>query len=365
MRLIISKAFCALAMMQFMPMAKAQVPVTDPGVSSAVAALSGTNQAGFQQLAQSNAMGNSAMVEAISGSNKVLSNINQVLANVMVDVAKGQMQVAHARQNAELYDPTMGGKPESSCGVLSYATASTAGKKVQEQVENKAKSVSYSHIERYKYKEEGSGDDIKNEAATNFLRTMEAENLTAENGLDIKMAGFEGLPLDDKQSWLRLSNKMTHVAIPKPVDITGKNTVVEKAGKTIQAERQKMIADIIGEHVSDRTKVYNTGWIKELITSISESGDLSGLDSSVIENLEKGVSKDEARTILSTYRIKSPGWVLYTTAKANEVGLARDANIMQAQQLEILNDIYQQNKRTNLLLNFIYAHGIEQSGSPK
>ena len=50
--------------------------------------------------------------------------------------------------------------------------------------------------------------------------------------------------------------------------------------------------------------------------------------------------------------------------KSNEVALLRDANLINAQQLQLLHRIHVEAKQTNLLLAYVYGHQIEQSGVP-
>ena len=363
MLLIIFKRLIPFLLMSAMATAQ-MVPVTDQGTTSAITSAAGSIGTSVINLQNANASGNSATVAAINGNGKILTNINSVLANVMVGIARGQEQVKQVRQNADLYDPSMGAKAAGSCGVLSYTIATVAGKNLQTAVQAKNKTSSYTHINRSEYKN-AAADDLNQDVATNFMSVIDRERELAETYGEVGVTDSSGLPAKNTEAWGLLNNKMTHMAVPLSEDINPNDPDIINAPKYIQMERQKMVAGIINEHVADRTKVYSSEWIKDLMVSLSGGEDYSGLDASVLEDIDSVVSRNDSLEILSTFRMKSPNWLLVTGGSTNEIGLARDSNIMQAQQLELLNEILKELKQGNLLLAYTYAHNIEVSGPPE
>lgn len=368
MRLTIFKLLALALSSAFASTAAAQmVPVTDMGVEASIA----TTNTMLEQLSQANTQTGAATTEAINANGKILGNINQALANVFVSIAKGQEQVKQLRRNADLYDPTMGAKPQSSCGILSSTVAIAAGNKAKAAVVKKLNDIAEKHMERSKYMD--PNEDMATDRGSRFLAVLEKEQaLTAESG-PISISGHDGLPADQngEQAWLTLETKMVNMAVPNPVKLPPDSdnpnqsiaSAIQNAPKRIQVDRQKMVGEIVTDFVSNRTKLYQADWVKKLVYK-GEDGELQGVKDSILADLETGASKSDVETILNTYRLKNAAWVTHTSGTANEVGLARDSNIMQAQALEMLHGIYQESKRTNLLLAFMYAHNIEQSGPP-
>ncbi len=188
------------------------------------------------------------------------------------------------------------------------------------------------------------------------------------------MADHAGLPVSDSSAptWAMLHQKLLTMAVPSPVELPenvddpnqSPLDAVANSKKIVQLNRQKFIGEIIADQISGRTKTYQSDWIRDLLFQ-AEDGSLIGADTSVLNELEDGVSKNDADRILSTYRLRNPEWVTHTSAQANEVGLMRDANLMQAQTLDLLHSLLAESRRTNQLLAFVYAHQIEQSGPPE
>ncbi len=345
-----------------------QVPVVDIQANAALSTLN----AGIIQQTEAISIGAAATTEAINANGKILGNINQALANALVDLAKTTETIRQSRRNSDLYDPSMGAKPQSSCGVLSSTAAVAQGDNKRAEVKTNMDTVATNLLEASK---NSPAEESKSDRSAFRLRkqlTMELE-IAEEHGV-ISMADHAGLPVSESSAptWAMLHQKLLTMAVPNPVELPenvddpnqSPLDAVSNSKKIVQLNRQKYIGEILSDQVSGRTKTYQSDWIRDLLFE-AEDGSLVGADSSVLSQLEEGVSKNDADRILSTYRLRNPEWVTHTSAQANEVGLMRDGNLMAAQTLDLLHSILAESRRTNQLLAFVYAHQIELSGPPE
>ncbi len=359
-----------LAVAPFLPISAMaqQVPVIDARVDASVNAVS-QNISKQTEAMNSNA---SATTEAINASNKVLGTINQALANALVNMAKTAETIKQSRRNSELYDPSMGSKPQSSCGILSSTAAVANGDREREQIRKNLATVSTSLLETSK--NSLPEENMSDRNAFRLKKQLIAEAQIEEVHGTIGLAEHSGIPVSEGMAptWAVLHQKMLNMAIPNPVELPSNVDdpnqspidAVENAKKIAQLNRQKLIAELLADIVSGRTKTYQAEWVKDILFK-AEDGTHIGADPSLLAELEKGVSKNDVDRILSGYRLRNPQWVTHTSGQANEVGLMRDANLMQAQALDLLHSILNESRRSNQLLTFIYAHRIEQSGPPQ
>ncbi len=373
MHWIITNALGVVLVLSAMNLWAQQVPVTDTGVQSAISSASSTVANSLTQVNETVGTGSKATVEAINANNKVLANINQALANALVQIAKTTETIQQSRRNADLYDPSMGAKPQSSCGVLSSTVAVSAGDTARHVVTSKLNNFSEKHLERSKYLPDDTSLLTDRSNRMRMLKEKE-QALNAEVG-PLSIVGDQGLPVteDDNQSWVVLHTKMMNMAVPNPVNLpvteqdaealSDDEIGIKTSANLIQIDRQEMVTEIISDSVAGRTKTYNADWVKALLYK-SSNGELQGVSEEILADIDAGVSRTDIETILNTYRLKNPSWVTFTAARANEVGLARDRNIMQAQSLELQHSLLKEARRTNLLLAYIHAHQIEQSGPP-
>jgi len=183
----------------------------------------------------------------------------------------------------------------------------------------------------------------------------------------------EGLPMDsevDDDVWVVVHAKMMNMAVPTPVQIDDTSEdldqpisdIIQNSAKLIQIDRQEMINDVISANVASRTKVYDASWVRSM--GFEGETDIIGIPQRVLDEIDQGISETDTFRILSNYRLTNPQWMTTTMGKSNEVALLRDANLINAQQLQLLHRIHLEAKQTNLLLAYVYGHQIEQSGVP-
>ncbi len=374
MRWITSKSLC-LSLLMAAPVTFATVPVTDKGSHKMLESMDERLEV-IQELMdlQVKVMGESgtSTLEMLKSNNKAMSNINQALANVMVGTAKGQSQAIEMRRNADLYDANMGAKPSSACGVLSASLAVSHGSDTQKRTKSKMKQLGEAYIERSRYL--SPTESLAGDRGIRVLQLRKREREIEAAVGPLSVMSDEGLPISDAVSddvWVVMHAKMMNMAVPTPVQLTETSEdldqpladAIDNSAKLIQVDRQEMINDVISQHVASRIKVFDASWIKSMAFT-SKNGTI-GIPQRVLNEINTGISETDTFNILSNYRLQNPEWITTTMGKSNEIGLLRDANLIGAQQLQLLNKLYQQSKQTNLFLAYIYGHQIEQSGAPR
>jgi len=310
-------------------------------------------------------------LEMLKSNSKALSNINQALANVIVGTAKGQSQAVEMRRNADLYDEKMGSKPNSACGVLSATVAISSGEERKGRASAKMTELGEAYIERSRYL--SSDETLEGDRGVRVMELRQRERAIESVVGALSVVSDKGLPMDsevDDDVWLVVHAKMMNMAIPTPVQIDDTledldqpiSSIILNSAKLIQMDRQKMINDVISANVASRTKVYDASWVKGM--GFEGETDTIGIPQRVLDEIDQGISETDTFRVLSNYRLSNPEWMTTTMGKSNEVALLRDANLINAQQLQLLHRIHVEAKQTNLLLAYVYGHQIEQSGVP-
>jgi len=380
MRWIISKGIlCGAILVSFG--AVAQVPVTDKGTKEEIVKVDKRLEVMDERLEvlleltqlQVKVISESGQsnLEMLKSNSKALTNINQALANVIVGTAKGQSQAVEMRRNADLYDEKMGAKPSSVCGVLDATIAISSGEQKQGETSAKMTELGQAYIERSRYL--SPDQTLEGDRAVRVLALRKREqDIEAVVG-PLSVISDKGLPMKGEANddvWVVLHAKMMNMAIPTPVQIDDTSEdlnqpiseIIQNSAKLIQIDRQEMINDVISENVASRTKVYDASWVKGM--GFEGENNTIGIPQRVLDEIDQGISETDTFRILSNYRLTNPQWMTTTMGKSNEVALLRDANLINAQQLQLLHRLYVESKQTNLLLAYVYGHQIEKSGVP-
>jgi len=380
MHWIISKALFGGALLASFG-AVADVPVSDSGTQEAVAKVEGrleTMDEKFEALLELTELqvkiiseSGASNLEMLKSNSKALTNINQALANVIVGTAKGQSQAVEMRRNADLYDEKMGAKPSSACGVLSATVAINAGEERKGKASAKMVELGQAYIERSRYL--SADESLEGDRGVRVMELRQRERAIESVIGPLSVVSDEGLPMDsevDDDVWVVVHAKMMNMAVPTPVQIDDTSEdldqpisdIIQNSAKLIQIDRQEMINDVISANVASRTKVYDASWVRSM--GFEGETDIIGIPQRVLDEIDQGISETDTFRILSNYRLTNPQWMTSTMGKSNEVALLRDANLINAQQLQLLHRIHLEAKQTNLLLAYVYGHQIEQSGVP-